>query len=320
MNHKRKLFKNLGLFLLPISIFIAALFMMPFDKQYAYHFLKNECDDKGAWIYDRMFTNPHPVDMAFIGSSRIKASVMEVAVEDSLKKLGLNISVVNLGYCRWGRNLDYVIAKDLLLNKQVKYLIVELHEEEERLSHIDFAYIADSRDVLAPVAFFNQEIFVDYYHALAIRFEIFKKNLLHIHPHFIVNNDDHGYGFSMQKANPDDLAMIVKRRKEGPQYVDTKFEKWINVKYPLSYLEKIATMAKAHHCKVFFLYLPGYGADLQPAGAFDYCKQLGPVFLSPDSLLNDPANWRDDAHFNDSGAVKLMSWVTTQMVPYLKDK
>jgi hypothetical protein len=319
MSQTRKIFRYLFLFLLPVFIFVAVLFIMPLDKQYAYHFLRNECNDKGAWIYDRIFINPHPVDMAFIGSSRTKASVMEAAAEDDFRKMGMNISVANLGYCRWGRNLDYTIAKDLLTHKKVRYLIVELHEEEERLSHIDFAYVADSKDVLNPVLFFNQEVFKDYYHALAIRFEIFKKNLLQIRPRFPINNDDHGYGYSMQQADTAYLSMILRNRRERKQYVDTKFEKWINIKYPLKYIEKIATMADAKGCKVFFLYLPGYSADQQPVHAFDYCMKFGPVFIIPDSIQNNRANWRDDAHFNDSGASKMMRWLTMQMAPHSKN-
>ncbi|MBA3828673.1 MAG: hypothetical protein H0X33_07035 [Taibaiella sp.] len=327
METKKKILKTLGLFLFPLILFIVVLFCLPFNKQYAYHFLKNECNEKGAWIHDRIFINPDPVDIAFIGSSRIKASIIEEVLEDSLPHLYSNmlahdstrsVFVGNFGYCRWGRNMDYAIIKDIFKRKHPGYIIVELHEEEERLSHIDFAYMADAEDVVMPVPFFNQNIFQDYYHALLIRFDILKHRWLYPADTFKVNNDDHSFpvfGSSEQRASVDELNAL-KKKKEAGGYVSGPFENWINNRYPLIYLKKIADLARSHHCKLFFLYLPEFGATPIAKNAFDYCKNYGPVWIPPDTLLTNIANYRDAGHFNNSGGLMLSAWLANQLRPY----
>ena len=299
-------------------LFIGVLFIWPFDKQYAYRFIANDCSDKGAWIYDRIFYNQQPVDIALIGSSRTKAYGIETVMEDSLRKHGLALSVANFGYCRWGRNMDHTLIKDILKAHKIKYLILELHEEEERLSHIDFGYIADSRDVVAPVLFFDQQYFRDIYNAILVRFDIFRHRLLCDRREFGISNDDHSYGYSMEKASSVVLAEALKGYKRAEKYKDSRFEKWINYQYPIKYLEKISAMAKENGIKIFFLYLPGYGSPEQPSNTFDYCKEFGPVFIIPQGILGDPGNWRDGGHFNDSGAIKTISWLSGQIAPYMK--
>ena len=312
MSDTRKIIIRLGGFLLPLLIGIVALFMAPLDKQYAYHFLKNECDDKGAWIYDRIFQNPAPVDVAFIGSSRTKAAVIEDTLEAAFSRYNKIVSVANMGYCRWGRNLDYALVKDLFKNRQPKYIVLEVHEEEERLSHIDFAYMADARDVLMPEMLFNQEIVTDVFHGLIIRFDVWKHRLIYA-PAFGYDSLRHSYqahGYSTEVFDAAALA-AVKKERQHPKYISGDFENSINNKYPRAYLRRIVSLAHEHHCAVLFLYLPGYGS--LPPAELDYYRHFGIVFVPPARILDSIANWRDPDHLNSNGSKLLSAWLAAQM-------
>jgi len=317
---RRKIFVNLTLFLLPVILLVLCLFICPLDRKQAYYFCNNDCYNKGIWNYDRLFHNPAAVDVAFIGSSRTCLGIMESAVEDGFEQVHLNANVANLAYCRWGRNMDHVTAQMLFANKKPKCIVVELHEEEERLGHIDFGYVADTHDVLMPVLFFDQNYFSDLYKALVVRFDILKHKILGDQKLAPVSDELHGYIHFNGVIDPNELDQMVKRDRERKHYEDSKAEAWINRQFPDAYLEKICALAKAHDCKIYFLYIPGYCSLPPKEGAFKYYEQYGTVLVTPPDILREKQNWRDGDHFNDSGAQKLSAWVAGQLAVWYKNK
>lgn len=316
MKPAKKFLLYLSFFLVPAVLFVVLLFAIPLNKRYAYHFIQNDCADRGSWIHDRIFSNPTPVDIAFIGSSHTKSAIKETVLEDKLQQEGLPMHAANLGYCRFGRNMNYVIIKDLLKHKKVKYLVLEFRVEEERLSHLDFPYVADARDVLAPVFFFDQHYFSDIYEAGIVRFEYFKHKLLHTLPPIVTDTASHSFTVSDQVADSNEL-FNVKREKATHTYVPTKLENWVNNRFPEQYIQKILTLAHNNGCRVFWVFLPSYG-DMQPPHLFDRYKPYGTVLIPPDSIYNNPHNWHDDSHLNDYGAIQFSAWMAQALSQAIK--
>jgi hypothetical protein len=317
MSDKKRFMYHITLYGGVMLSLLFCLLLYPVGKQYAYQFCTNDCFNKGVWIYDRSYHNTAPVDVAFIGSSRTSLGIMETALEDSLKKLHVNMSIANMGYCRWGRNMDYATAKILFAHKQPRCIVLELHEEEERLGHVDFGYIADTKDVLMPVLVFNQHFFSDVYKALVVRFDFLKHTILNDQPPAPIDHDVHGYIHFNGSIDPQELAKRLEEERGRKHYEDTKIEKLINKQYPLAYLQKMIALAVANNCKVVFLYIPGYCSLPPNPGEFDYYQRYGPVLSVPSAILKQPQNWRDADHFNDSGALKLSSWLAGALKPII---
>jgi hypothetical protein len=143
-------------FSLPLIFALAVIFMMPVSRQYAYSFVtRGGCEGRSSWIFQRIFKDTTVIDVAFIGSSHTMSAVNDAMIEEQFDGVTqLHWHFCNLAYCGFGRNINYIVAKDLLHKKRVKLLVLEIRESEGTLGHGNFAQVASPMDVLnAPMAF-----------------------------------------------------------------------------------------------------------------------------------------------------------------------
>ena len=152
----KKLYQNIMLFALPLLIMIIWL---PVDRKLKYAGLKDACYNHGLWLYNRIFEDNKPTDIVFLGSSHTINGIDDQYIEEQLKPY--HLTAANLGYCRLGRNLHYVLLKELLEVKHPDYVILEIREDENRYSHAVFPYLASTSEVLMAEPFFNRDFFKD---------------------------------------------------------------------------------------------------------------------------------------------------------------
>ncbi len=311
----KKLIKTIFLFSLPFTGGILYLVFTPLDRAFAYHYINDDCAGHGAWVYDRVFRNSRPVDIAFLGSSRTIHGPMDQLLEDSLhRQTGDSLHVLTLGYCRLGRNMRYVFLKDLLQQKQPEMIVMEVREDASRYSHPIFPYLAESEDAFRPVIWFNQSLFKDMYLALETRFEYHKRNWLRTTPsNYPYNPQPYGYGSSTIEADPTILEEKKNERIDRAAFKLKEKGRNFHLRFARKYLEKISRLANERGIQLHFLYLPEYGWPLDyPLELANY-QQYGEVWLPPRTILDDPKNWMDDGHLNDRGARLLSEWLVTQV-------
>src|SRR6187402_494770 len=138
----KRLYKNIILFILPIAL---VFIFVSINKRLKYIGLKKECFDHGLLLYDRIYKDAKPVDLAFFGSSHTIN-----AIDDTLIARKLNKSVFNFGFCSLGQNIYYTLLKEVLTTKKISTVVLEVREDEDRYSHKVFPFIADTKDVLFP--------------------------------------------------------------------------------------------------------------------------------------------------------------------------
>ena len=132
----KKLIKNIILFLLPFLAGVISLFFIHVDKSFSYHFVKGECEDKASWMYHRTFEDERNIDVVFSGASQTSCAIMDQLISEKLTVAeGREVNVVNYGYCRRGRDIQYVMLKDLFTKKHPTLLILEVYEDEPKKSH-----------------------------------------------------------------------------------------------------------------------------------------------------------------------------------------
>jgi len=299
----KKLYKNISLFLLPILLL---LIFLPVDKRLKYKGLEGDCLSHGTWMYQRVFENKKPVDIVFLGSSHTISAVDDALIEAKLSERKLH--VLNLGYCRLGRNLHYALLKELLRKKTPSYLILEVREDEDRYSHPIFPYLADSKDVLWPKFFFNRDLLDDAYTHLSYKVELSQDFLYHSSKLNSVDQDDFGQGTTNDTT---DLKLMqeAKAKRSIPKEELSEFQNNFYLKYPRSYLKEIAFLCEANNIALHFLYLPSYGSYLDKPKEFDTYKKYGEVLLPPQEIFNDTNHWYDINHLNPAGTNALSIWL-----------
>ena len=309
---KKFLFRSC-LFLVPLIIGLAIIFFTSHDKEFAYHYLVDDCYGHGKWIHDRLYKNQEPVDIAFIGTSRTIQAIDEKTIEEKIEKLtGESPSIANLGYCRPGRNLHMVILKDLLKNKSPTHVFVEVRNEENRYGHPVFPHLANNDDLIMAKAFFNPDLGSDILLGLGSRIEYFKLALTGMLPSNSIDSLLYGYGGAEETANPEELQeMKIRRSKQKHQHeLMTLFYNT----YPRSYIREISEICERYDVELIFLFQNGYGYTNENLPDSDFYKKFGQIWEPPHRLMEEPSYWLDADHFNINGARELADWISAQIV------
>lgn len=301
--------KHTILFLLPVLIGCVLLFMAPLDRGFAYHFVEGECSNQGSWIYDRIFENKKPIDIALIGASHVANGIDDQLLEERLSSLkGEPVNVANLGYCRGGRDIQYVMLKDLMSKKKPRIVVVEVGEDEPKKSHPVFPYLASNEDLFHSFVFFNQRYFSNLWKGLATRFEYIRMVILKRLPVYKTSSFDFGYQNSDQVALPEAIAENQARWEKRLKRNTLPIFRKIELNYSKLYLGKMIRLARENNCSLVFLYFPEFGSGMEKPFLNDYYEDITNLYLIPPDIISNPANWKDPSHFNDAGAVQTTVW------------
>jgi len=307
----KRLIRNAVFIVLSIVLIIL---LFPIKKRMLFQELTEDCSNHGIWIYDRIFVNTKPIDIAFLGSSHTLNGINDKLIEEKLK-----INVANLGYCRFGENLIYVILKEIIKTKNLKTVIIEVREDEDRYSHPIFPYIAETRDVFLANPLFNKDILSDYYSHLYFRLEVIKNSIFNNLENTKYNMDDFGSGTSPDTASIEFLKGIKEKRSiKEPEL--SKFERNFYMKFPRKYLEKIFEICKVKNIRILFIYLPSYESNIEIPKEYDTYIKYGKVLIPPKEIFNKTSNWYDENHLNQAGANELSNWIANELLKQGKPK
>lgn len=310
----RKFVIHILLYSIPVFIGIAILFMIPVDKKFAYRFVKGECDNKAEWIYRQIFEEPKNIDIAFLGASHTTCGIMDYLIESELNNQDSpELNIKNFGYCRGGRDIQYIFLKDLFENHSPRLVFIEAMEDEPKKSHPVFGYLAGNKDLWHSAIFFNQQYLTNLWKGLVVRFEFSKHKLLGNSKTTQSFFHDSGYIPSTIIANPSDLANNHQSWEKRLAKKTPGFIRETQIAYSKSYIEKMVKLANQHHCQLVFIYLPEWGSKLEKPLLYNYYKQFADVILPKKSTIEDTNNWKDAGHLNDYGALQ----ITRQTIDYI---
>ena len=316
----KRFIKNSFLFLsLPITGLIL-MFLADYDKSFAWNFIEGDCGGHGAWVHDRIYENPKPIDIAFIGSSHIISALDDEQIEIAFQEKGHNLHFANLGYCRLGRNMSFVLVKALLEEKKTKYLVVEIRNDEDRYSHPMFPYVADTEDIWNPVLLFNRDVLTDMYYAGIARKEYWKQKLFYKKPKVEPDLQAYGHASSAAVVQADILEQKRASRIKKASQEESRASRDFYMKYPRAYLEKMAQLCDSKGVKLLFLYTPSFGyIDIPPKELQTYQK-YGKVLIPPTAIFNNTDYWADDVHLNEAGGQACSEWFTQRFESIIREE
>ncbi len=201
----------------------------------------------------------------------------------------------------------------LLEHKTPKLIVIEVHEDEEKNSHDIFPYLAKTDDLLLTPTPFNRDYFADLFNGASARLEFFKAKYIFKKIYTEPSPELYGYAASDRIVSAEELKenQTAWQKRLGSKPIQA-LEK-IQIKYPLTYLEKTITLIKERNIPFLFVYLPEYGSMLTSPKYAGYYQNLAPMLISPQSILNDTSNWMDASHLNDKGSELLSKWMAEQL-------
>jgi len=289
-----------------LVILLILVLSVPLPDRSKYTGLKEDCFYHAIWLHDRIFLNRKPVDVAFLGSSHTINGIDDALIEHSLDSLKL--SVVNLGYCRYGENLYYVLMKELLKMKKPRIIFLEIREDEDRYSHPVFPYLAEPADVWMAWPWFNRDLVSDDAVSVRYRIQMIRQHFLATDTVFPPRKEDFGFASPADTVSPFVLDEVRMKRKDR-KWTLNAFERDFYMAFPRAYIRKIARLCESQHVKLVFLYLPEYASGLwEPLEAGTY-RQYGSILIPPREIFETKQYWGDDSHLNQAGARQLSDWI-----------
>lgn len=303
----KRFLRRVLLFLLPPALVCALLFRFPFDKKFAYQYVKGDCDNRGGWLYPQMNSNSNG-GIVFIGSSRTMNGVNDSLLEALLAQNGKAQPVLNLGYCRLGDNLWYSLVKDYLRRHHPKQIIFEVREEEAFGSHPVFPFLADAEDLISQPSWINQSYVSNFYDGWLMRLDYQRHHWLDL-PDSASAASTARWGWRRGDIYADTNYLAQVKQKRIADSVSTMPLRNLNLRYPQAWLAQTVALAKAHGAEVKFLFLPEYGSPIKTPRETTFYQSFGELILPPDSIFTNPKHWKDDAHLNSEGAEALTRWL-----------
>lgn len=286
------------------------------------------------WIYQRIHFDPTPIDVAFIGTSHTQSSIDAELVEAALRARGRDWHVVNFAVPWLGRDLHYLIVRELLETRKPAKLVVEVQESEPRAPHPAFLALAEPGDIIEAPAIINVN-YLDNFARLPLRqaalfVRSWLPSLFGLDPDFnpagyegqYWNDTYRLHGFPETRtaiyATDHFTASVSKLRAafESKQALGRRLtvpflHHSLPYRYNMIYLERLLDLAREKGVEIIFYYMPFFTGPRAPADQ-TMLSAYGPI-VSPREVLDDPSSWQNEDHLNVFGARRASRWMGEQL-------
>jgi hypothetical protein len=297
----KKFILQVLLFSLPPLVVCAGILFMEPERKEMWTRSPDDCDNRGSWIYQRIFTDTTPIQIAFLGTSHTINGIQDTLIGRIYNDAtGQNFHAVNLGYCRFGNEMQYIILKDLLEHKRPLLVVIEINEGMGQSSHPMYPYYASNKDLLSPASFLNQAVPVNYYNGFLSRLTHWRSDLYGFQDTAWPQFQSYGYRGYPGVAPEEELIEPEKNPESGS--VDGQA-------YPRAWITKTVELCNASLVQVKFLYIPSYHDQPKPLEGFNFYTNKADVWIMPRDSVSEKSLWRDQDHLNDAGASVFSRWL-----------
>ena len=309
--------------------------LLPEDPYQRWQLLDGTIHANARWIYERCRFDPTPIDVAFLGPSRVMAGVNAPRLSQALAARGLPSNVVNFSLPETGRNINLAVAEEMFAHKRPELLVIGVIEKPSRFGHSAFKYVADRNLIVDPGYVSDVDYFSDLIYLPLRQIRLFAADLL-----------PGGLGLAKEfnaaryrGSSIDTTGSVVLpdgRIKDGENpasaaELDRGVKKLEAGEHPpilpdsLANLEfgderhnvtQIAELARKHGARVAFLFLPYYTGPSAVQGE-EFYSQYGPTLNA--AFLSTHADWfADYGHLTRQGARIVTDWLIEPVAALLK--
>jgi hypothetical protein len=310
----------LGVVVTTALALLIALSVLPDDRYLRFKSLTEPEVIKAGWIYERIHFDPTPIDVVFIGTSRTVAGIDSEIVEQTCRDAGGRYcSSVNFGMLHLGRNLHWLLAREVIEARNPRLLVVEVQETEFRALHPAFPYLADDLDIVLAPLIINTSFFADLGRLPARGISLFTKGLVPLlfgtQTKFVSDTYHGSHWDDIDKAQSR-VVSVAKLETERAYLASATTAKLrlpillrqFEYRANLLYLEKLLNLARSRHIEIRFLYIPAFHDTSTPIFA-NFYDRFAPSWRMPEQIVDRHELWRDVEHLNYAGATALSSLV-----------
>jgi hypothetical protein len=296
---------------------IGAVCLLP---ENTYQLWKSLDTDYGRmrWIYERIHYDPRPIDVVILGASRSQLGLSAGSIEQQLAEHGKRANVENFAIFNLGRNLQWLILREIYKVKSPKVIVLEVDDPPYPFGHELFRNVAPAGALVSAPKQALHEYFDNLSYLPTRKLKFFGANLFpglfglskQFDPKtYAQNRTDFTSDF------PDETGKMVNMGAAVPRTIlleqisqQTSRNEWIAGQYARLnggadrvYIGKIADEAKAHGAQLIFAYMPMFNGA-EKASALDFVQQYGAVVDNGDLASRDELfeNW---SHLNHAGAM-----------------
>ena len=290
--------RKLALISMVVAGISSALFtFLPANK----YFIR---DTRYLWLRDQIFGEPakNPIDIAFFGSSHTWVAVDTPFINRVIP----GIRTLNFGVNWHGNDIQLALIRDLLGNRSVKKLVLEITLYGDESRHDYFPFLAELSDVVREAVDLRPASRPDFPGWAAYpRKQLARVASLSL-PFFVKGI----YG-------------IVRRVRSGPPLEETesgflgrdaKYRfKEPTVRLPAAdgfyygskfsiYFQEIAKLCRQHGVGLYLLYVPDRNGGIPTPGFLKELSSFGTPILLSFTEIYQPENWYNGSHLNRRGA------------------
>lgn len=311
--------------------------LLPENPYQRWQLLDHTIHSQARWIYERVHDDPTPIDVAFVGPSRVGAGINAPRLGEALAKRGLPSNVVNFSLPEAGRNVNLAIVEEMLKTKRPKLLVIGVIEKPSRFGHPAFKYIAPRGMIADPGYVGNINYLSDLAYLPFRQLYLFAADLLPGATGLTKQFDPKRYAGSSvdttgdvhlpdgtikngsQPASAAELARGVHKLESGmhPPILPASLAD-VEFGDERHFIRRIAAAAKAHGVPIAFIAIPYYtGPDTIQEEPF--YREYGPVWNA--GFLSPHAEWYCDyGHLTSGGAKILSDWLVTPIAAELEKR
>ena len=287
-----------------ISLLITAVFIIKPPNSFLFQNTKGDCSGRSEFMYNALYTDKSNAEVVLFGSSKTLNGIND----SMLNRLG-NETYLNLGYCRFGRNLDWFFIEEYCKTHQPKKLILEVRQQEGDVTHPLTPFLLPLSEVAESALSFNKDFFSDIYNKWLCNLKFLRTCIFNTTNKMPVLLKIKG-GYWPGNGKPSTAELNAYRYKDS---VTMSMQKPDMVLHSKNYFERLKKLCAAKHIQLCFLYLSNYGNVKSKPDCYETYKRYGRVLCVPDSLLQNPLDFSDLGHFNLKGANKTSHWLATQL-------
>jgi hypothetical protein len=308
----KRFIRKIILFIAPGLAVLCFIFSIKTDREFCYNYVKGDCNQRGELLYKKIYEDPNKVNCLFIGSSKTWNDINDGLLQDLVNKSGQShLKLFNAGYCRFGRNLDYLYCKEFMKRNYLKKVFLEVRTDESTSSHPIFPFLANGKEVLEGALAWNGRLFPEVYDHLLMNIT-YSRCLLGFEK--TVRNPAsppaHGYDNIEKTMSPELLDRFY---KEELDKINAARQSDIAYHFSWYYIKRIKELCDKKKTELIFVFIPSYGNVSKTPAFYEEYKKMGRVILGPDSIFLNKAYWKDAAHFNASGATAFTKFLATQL-------
>jgi len=306
----KKFLKIISLIFLPFIILGVYIYSLPVNKAFGYGYTNN-VDCNTSWIYYRIFENKSPIDVAFLGTSHTGCGINDSLITGNLMRKNHKIEAANLAYCTKGRNMQKLVFKDLVENKNPKIIFLEVLSKESVNGHKDFGYVASGNEVWQSMSIRNFNFFSDLKKMGEHRFQLFRQQVNGTLKFDPPENAHINYSYTPFHFTVEEEVLL--KHSEKKKQTLQKGKKGIDAFKQISSfreVEEIVRIAEENNVQLYFLYLPSYGTGLKRPVNEEFYNQHGELIIPPKEIFENKDHWVDGEHLNYKGSLELGNWLS----------